>query len=689
MTSTAIARSYMSDAAIIAGGLITLGVLIIPLPSFLLDFTISLSFTIAILILFVAIYISKPLEFSTFPSLLLIITIYRLALNVATTRAILLHGHASASAAGHIIETFGFTVVGGNFVVGIIVFSILVIINFIVITKGATRIAEVTARFTLDAMPGKQMSIDADLNAGLIDEATARARRESIAKEADFYGAMDGASKFVRGDAIAGLLITSINIIGGIIIGVVQYNMPIAAAVDRFTVLTVGDGLVSQLPALIISSAAGLVISRTSSGETNLASGLTKQLFGHSKSVATSAAILFALALVPGLPTVPIMMFSSIMAISAYTSYRARIRMEQEKEDVKQKEKTESAAKAKTENITDLLKVDMLGLEIGYGLISLVNPDEGGSLLERIRGIRHQLALEMGIIVPPIRIRDNLEIDKNEYIFLINGSEIARYTILPDKFLAMGGIGELEKAIPTHEPSFGLDAYWIDKSNQQDALKHGYTVVDPATVIATHVSEIIKSHAAELLTRQDTQKLLDTLKEQYPKVVEELVPKTLSLGVVQKVLKNLLLSGIPIRNLLTICETLSDYASYTKNPDLLTEQVRAAISRTITDRFKDQDGKLHVIFVSPAVEKTIEEAIKGTNKLYLALSSEDAEKIVKSVSELMKQSVENGNDAVLIVNPKIRQPLEDFLRRNIKNVHVLSFAEISDNVNIESVGAVS
>ncbi len=687
MVDTAIHRSYISDAVIVAGGLITLGILIIPLPSFLLDFAISLSFATAILILFVTIYIAKPLEFSTFPSLLLIVTIYRLALNVATTRAILLHGHASSSAAGHIIQAFGFTVVGGNFVVGIIVFSILVIINFIVITKGATRIAEVTARFTLDAMPGKQMSIDADLNAGLIDEAGAKIRRESISQEADFYGAMDGASKFVRGDAIASLLITSINIVGGIIIGVVQYSMPISAAVNRFTVLTVGDGLVSQLPALIISSAAGLVISRTSSGEADLPSSLTKQLFGHSKSVAISAGILFALALIPGFPRIPILVFAAIMAGSAYANYQTKnkILTRQKEESEQKKEKTQ----IKTENISDLLKVDMLELEIGYGLISLVNPDEGGNLLEKIRGIRHQLALEMGIIVPPVRIRDNLEIDKNGYIFLINGSEVAKYIVLPDKFLAMGGIGTLDGAVPTHEPSFGLEAYWVDKSSQQNALKHGYTVVDPSTVIATHVSEIVKNHAAELLTRQDVQKLLDTLKEQYPKVVEDLVPKTLSLGVVQKVLKNLLNSGISIRNLLIICETLSDYAVYTQNPDLLTEQVRAALSRIITDHLKDQDGKLHTIFASPEVEKKIEDAVKGTNKLYLSLRADEADKIVKAASALMKKANEAGKDAILIVNPKIRQPLEDFLRRSIKNIHVLSFAEISDNATIESVGMIN
>ncbi len=676
-------KRHLSDITIVAGVLIILGILIIPLPSFMLDFAISLSFSLALLILFIAIYISKPLEFSTFPSLLLIVTIFRLSLNVATTRAILLHGAQTPAAAGHIIQSFGKTVVGGNFIVGIIVFSILVIINFIVVTKGATRIAEVTARFTLDAMPGKQMSIDADLNSGLIDEAGARARREEISRESDFYGAMDGASKFVRGDAVAGLLIISINIMGGIIIGLAQYGMTISAATSRFTLLTVGDGLVSQIPALIISSAAGLIISRTASSKESLPSGLVNQLMGHSKSLLTSAAILFALSLVPGLPTVPLLSFAAILAFSAYIKNKNEKKAVKESELGKQKKKEPE----KEENITDLLKVDPLALEVGYGLIALVNPDEGGNLLDKIKGIRRQLALEIGIIVPPIRIRDNLEFGKNEYVFMINGSEVNRYTVLPDKLLAMGGIGKLDNAILTHEPSFKLEAYWVDPSNQQDALKHGYTVVDPSTVIATHISEIIKNSSADLLTREGTQQLLDVLKKQYPKVTEELF-KTLSLGIVQKVLKNLLRSGIPIRNMLIISETLADFSSYTKEPDLLTEQARAALSRIITDRFKEQDGKLHTVFISPAVNKTIEDNITGTKKLYLLLPSDESDKLVKKVAEVLDKSAQNGSDAVLVVNPKARQPLEDFLRRSIKNIHVLSFAEISDSASIESAGII-
>jgi len=573
--------------------------------------------------------------------------------------------------------------VGWNFIVGIIVFSILVIINFIVVTKGATRIAEVTARFTLDAMPGKQMSIDADLNSGLIDEAGARARREEISRESDFYGAMDGASKFVRGDAVAGLLIISINIIGGIVIGLVQYHMTISAATSRFTLLTVGDGLVSQIPALIISSAAGLIISRTASSKESLSAGLAKQLMGHPKSLFTSAAILFALSLVPGLPAIPLLSFAAILALSAYVKNKKEKKVLVENEQDKHKKKEPE----KEENIMDLLRVDPLALEVGYGLIALVNPDEGGNLLEKIKGIRRQLALEIGIIVPPIRIRDNLEIDKNEYIFMINGSKVAQYTVLPDKLLAMGGIGKLDDAILTHEPSFNLEAYWVDSSNQQDALKHGYTVVDPSTVIATHISEIIKSSSADLQTRQDTQKLLDLLKKQYPKVTEEL-SKALPLGVVQKVLKNLLRSGIPIRNMLTISETLADFATYTKEPDLLTEQVRAALSRIITDQFKDQDGKLYTIFISPEVNKTIEDDVKGTKKLYLSLPSDESDKLIKKAAEVLDKSAQTGKDAVLVVNPKIRQPLEDFLRRSIKNIHVLSFAEISDNVSVESAGII-
>ncbi len=640
----------------------------------------------SLLIFFISVYIPKPLDFSTFPSVLLAVTLYRLSLNVATTRAILLHGSQTPEAAGKMIETFGYFVVGGNYVVGLIVFIILVIINFVVITKGAGRVAEVAARFTLDAMPGKQMSIDADLNAGLIDENEARKRREEIARQADFYGAMDGASKFVRGDAIAGLLITAINIIGGIIIGVLQHHMTLSTAAGRYTVLTIGDGLVSQLPALTVSTAAGIIITR-SSEEINLSENVVKQIVNQYRTLYIASIILTVMSFVPGMPTMHLLILALILAGIAYS-----ISTQQKKEAEKKKEEEESKEEPQEEitmeDIEDAVKVDLLELKIGYGLISFVD-DKSGGLIKRIKLMRKQIASELGVILPSIRIRDDLNLDRNEYVFLIKGVEVTKYTIFPDKFLAMkpGGGHDLE-GIPTKEPAFGLDALWIDAKDKSTAIVKGYTVVDPATVIITHITEIVKTHISDIFTRQDASKLLDTIKEDYPKIVEELTNQ-LQLGIIHKILKNLLKEGVPVKDMITIAETLADYGIYTKDPDLLTEYVRIALSKHITNKLKDQDNIIQVITLGNNVDGVLSASIKEQNGVgYLDLSSNISEKLLEKTQEAISNAVENGIEPIILTSPKIRRYFKGFIERFFPKVPVISYAEIAEGVEIKTIGSI-
>lgn len=661
-------------------------VLIIPLPGFVIDFLVSVSFALALLVFFVSIYVPKPLDFSTFPSVLLAVTLYRLSLNVATTRAILIHGSQTPEAAGKMIETFGYFVVAGNYVVGLIVFIILVIINFVVITKGAGRVAEVAARFTLDAMPGKQMSIDADLNAGLIDENEARRRREEIARQADFYGAMDGASKFVRGDAIAGLLITAINIIGGIIIGVLQHNMSLSAAAGRYTVLTIGDGLVSQLPALIVSTAAGIIITR-SSEEINLSDNIVNQIINQYQTLFVASIILVVMSIIPGMPTMHLLFLAAILAGIAY-SISAQKKKKQ-KEIAKEAEKEEEPQEEVTmEDIEEAIKVDLLELKIGYGLISFVDEKSGG-LIKRIKLMRKQIANELGVIIPSIRIRDDLNLDRNEYVFLIKGVEVTRYTILPDKFLAMkpGGGRDIE-GIPTKEPAFGLDALWIEPKDKSTAIVKGYTVVDPATVIITHITEIIKSHISEIFTRQDANKLLDMIKEDFPKIVEELTNQ-LSLGTIHKILKNLLDEGVPIKDMITITETLADYSTYTKDSDLLTEYVRMALAKHITNKLKDKNNTIQVITLGSNVEGVLNANLKEQNGVtYLDFPANISEKLIEKVQEAISAAIENGIEPIILTSPKIRRYFRGFIERFFPKVPVISYAEIAEGVEIKTVGSI-
>ena len=668
------------DVLIPIGILFILVIMILPVPAMLLDILLTISITLSVIIMLVSLYILEPLQFSTFPSVLLIVTLYRLALNVATTRRILLFGSEGEYAAGEVIRAFGQFVVGGNYAVGLIIFLILVIINFVVITKGSTRIAEVAARFTLDAMPGKQMSIDADLNAGLIDDQEARRKRQDIQRQADFYGAMDGASKFVRGDAIAGLLITAINILGGLIIGVVQYDMSMGEAAKIFTTLTVGDGLVAQIPALIVSTSAGIIITRAAE-TTDLSEQLVNQLFKNVRVLMLSGSILLFLALVPGLPKLSFIILSAIMFSLAAVSRRSKIR--------ELAEEQEEAVKPPEENVMDLLEVDQMELEIGFNLIPLVDPSKGGTLLERIKSLRKQIALDMGFIVPPIRIRDNLQIGQNEYLILIKGSKVASGEIFPDKLLAMNPEGKLDKVegIITKEPTFGLEAKWIDKSMRERGEMEGYTIVDPETVIITHLSEVIKNNAHELLGRQEVQELIDKVREKNPKLVDDLIPNVLDLGTVLMVLQNLLKERVSIRNLKYILEILAAYGVKHKRVADLVERVRASLKRQITESLIGADNKLYIFTLPSKVEQFIAENIQDTDEgKEVVMDPQSAQKILKSIMQKVDEIVSKGISPVLVVSPPIRLSIRRFIERFIPNLNVISHNEISENVAIESMG---
>lgn len=661
-------------------------VMILPLPSVLLDILLTLSIAFGIVILMVSIHSEDPLSFSTFPTVLLIVTLFRLSLNVATTRTILLHGAEGEGAAGQVIRSFGQFVVGGNYVVGIIIFIILVLINFMVITKGSGRIAEVAARFTLDAMPGKQMAIDADLNTGLISEDEARTKREKIQKEADYYGAMDGASKFVRGDAIAGIIITAINILGGLLIGVFQQGMEAGEAATRFTILTIGDGLVSQIPSLIISTSAGLIVSRAG-GASDLSGQLSAQLFSSSKVLGIAGGILLFFALIPGLPKLS---FISIAGILFYLMYvtKAKTPEEEEKEKAAQEEKEKEDVPEEDE-VKSLLEMDLMELEIGFGLIPLVDTNQGGTLLNRIKAIRRQLALEMGFIVPPVRIRDNLQLEANGYNVMLKSVPIADGTIFPDKFLIMNPEGEISslEGIPTKEPAFGLEAKWCDEAVKDIAEMEGYTIVDPSTVIATHLTEVIKRNAHELLGRQETQELLDKLKEKYPKLVDDVVPSILDLGTVNRVLQSLLRERVSVRNLQTIMEVLATFGMQNKHPDYLIEKVRLTLKRQITESMVAADKNLYVFTLPSNIEQTLASSLQNTDDgQEIVIDPALAQKILSAIMKKSDECVARGLPPLMIISPPIRLPMRRFVEKFVPNVNIMSHNEISENVRIESLG---
>lgn len=660
-------------------------VMVLPLPSAILDVLLTASIALAIIILMVAIHAEDPLNFSTFPSVLLIITLFRLSLNVATTRTILLHGAEGEEAAGQVIRAFGQFVVGGNYIVGIIIFLILVIINFMVITKGSGRIAEVAARFTLDAMPGKQMAIDADLNTGLITEDEAKEKREAIQKEADYYGSMDGASKFVKGDATAGIIITGINIAGGLLIGVFQHGMPAVEAATRFTILTIGDGLVSQIPSLIISTSAGLIVSRAG-GSADLSTSLFDQLFSSTKVLGIAGGILVFFAMVPGLPKIS---FLSIAALLFYLVYVSKGKPEEIARKAQEEAEKEREDVPEDEEVKNLLDMDVMELEIGFALIPLVDANQGGTLLNRIKAIRRQLAIEMGFIVPPVRIRDNLQIDANGYSVMLKSVKIADGTIFPDKYLVMNPDGTIEKVdgIPTKEPAFGLEAKWVDEAAKELAEMEGYTIVDPSTVIATHLTETIKKNAHELLGRQETQELLDKLTEKYPKLVEDVVPAILDLGTVNRVLQALLKERVSIRNLQSIMEVLATFGMQNKAPDYLIEKVRLNLKRQITESMVAADSNLYVFTLPSKIEQMLASSLQQTDDgQEIVIDPTVAQKILSAIMKKSEECIQRGLPPLMIISPPIRLPMRRFVEKFVPNVNIMSHNEISETVRIESLG---
>lgn len=671
-----------SDVMLALGVVMIVMMMIIPLPPFLLDLLLALNITLSLTIVMISIYNVEPLQFSVFPSLLLVTTLFRLALNVSATRLILLQGYA-----GEVILAFGSFVVGGNAVVGFIVFIILILIQFIVITKGAERVAEVAARFTLDAMPGKQMAIDADLNAGLINDNEARTRRRNIQREADFYGAMDGASKFVKGDAIAAIVIIVVNILGGFIIGMVQRDMSILQALQTYTLLTVGEGLVNQIPALLVSTATGLVVTRAAS-ENNLGHDIAAQLLAYPRVFFLVAAVLAVLSAVPGLPGVPFLSIAILISGLGYILQKTAKTAQETA--VTQQEEKELEEVRKPENIVSLLQVDPIELEIGYSLIPLVDVAQGGNLLDRVVMIRRQCALEMGIVVPTIRIRDNIQLKPNAYVIKIKGIEVAKGELLLDHFLAMNP-GMVTEEIPgeeTMEPAFGLPALWIHEAYRERAELSGYTVVDPISVLATHLTEVVKGHCDELLGRQDVQTLIDSVKQDHPAVVSELVPAMLSVGDIQKVLVCLLKERVSVRDLVSIMETLADTATFTKDPEVLAEYVRRTLSRNISRQYI-QNNTLTCITLDPQTENQIVSGVQHSDRgSFVNLDPGSMQQFINSLSSEIQKLTATGFHPVLLTSPASRLYVRKLTERIAPNLVILSFAELENQIEVQSVGMV-
>ncbi len=654
-----------------------LGLMIIPLPPAMLDFFLSLNITLSILILIVSLYIQSPLDISVFPGLLLVLTLFRLSLNISSTRLILLDGYA-----GKIIDTFGQFVVGGNYVVGFIIFIILVIIQFIVIIKGSGRISEVAARFTLDAMPGKQMAIDADLNTGLINESEARTRRESISREAEFYGAMDGASKFVKGDAIAGLLINSINIIGGFIIGVAGKGMSFTDAIHTYTILTIGDGLVSQIPALLIATSAGLVVTR-SAGGTALDLQMRKQLMSNPRVLATVSGAVGLFSLIPGMPMLPFLLLSAALGTAAYLTKKARAKSSASIEP------QEVEAEPIEEKVEQYLQVDPVEIEIGYGLISLVDEKQGGNLFQKISSTRKYIALEYGVLIPPVRVRDNLQLEPNEYIIKIKGNVVAAYEIYSDRFLAMnpGNVNEALSGIPTKDPAFNLSSYWITREEKDKAELLEYTVVDSISVLSTHLQETLKKNFDKILTRQAVKQLLENLKKEYPAVIEDINSDVLTLGIIQKVLQNLLKEFIPIKDLVQVLEALIDYSKVTKNIDVLTEYVRHAMGDTIANLYKDQNGIIHAAALGEEIESSITKSLQNQKEAVQTLGLNPVE--LKELNDTIKIYTDHfkmlGYVPIIITSATIRPYFYRLINSSFPDVIVLSYSELPSNIEIEFI----
>ncbi|WP_453996919.1 flagellar biosynthesis protein FlhA [Bacillus nitroreducens] len=672
------------ELSVLLSVILIVAMLIIPFPSWLLSILILINISLALLVLLTSMNMQEPLQFSIFPSLLLLLTLFRLGLNVSTTRSILATGDA-----GGVVHTFGTFVVGGNVVVGFVVFLILIVIQFIVITKGSERVSEVAARFTLDAMPGKQMSIDADLNAGMISDKEARERRDKVSREADFYGAMDGASKFVKGDAIAGIIIVLINLIFGFIIGMTQHGLGFQEAISKFTLLTIGDGLVSQIPALLISTATGIVVTRAAS-EGNLGTDITKQLFAYPKMLYVTAGTIFLLGLFTPIHDLLTISISALLAIGAYMISKDKdreIQIEPETEEEVQVEDLKSP-----ESVVNLLNVDPIEFEFGYGLIPLADTNQGGDILDRIVMIRRQLAIELGLVIPVVRIRDNIQLQPNEYRLKIKGSEMARGELLLDHYLAMspGYDDNSIEGIDTVEPSFGLPAKWISEDMKDQAEMQGYTVVDPPSVVSTHITEIIRRNAHELLGRQETKQLIDHLKESYPILVEEVTPNPLAVGDIQKVLAKLLKENVSIRNLPIIFETLADYGRMTTDTDLLTEYVRQSLARQITNQFIVSGETMKVVTLSGRVEKAIADGVQQTEHgNYLSIEPSVSQSIIESIAKQIESVSIQEQTPILLCSPAVRMYVRQLIERYFPQIPVLSYNELEANVEVQSVGVVN
>ena len=659
-------------------------IMLLPLPRLILDLLLTLSITLAVVILLVSLNVRRPLDFSSFPSVLLFATLLRFALSIAATRLILLHGNEGQAAAGEVILAFGNFVMGGNYTVGIVVFTILVIVNFVVITKGAGRIAEVAARFTLDAMPGKQMSIDADLSAGLIDEAGARKRRAEVAQGADFYGAMDRASKFVRGDAIASVIIILVNIVGGFAIGVLQQGLSLAQAVQNYTILTVGEGLVYQVPALLVSTASGIIVTRAAS-ESNLGEDIARQILMSPKTLGTAAGLLLTLGLMPGLPHTAFLVLAAILGGMAY---QMRTQEQAEVLTVEVKPAGEALAGAKPVEALDApVPLDLMELQVGYGLIGLVDNRGGGELLERIKVLRKQIAQDLGFMVPPIHIRDNLQLRPTGYAILIKGVEVVRGEVLTGHLLAIDpGVAQKGlEGIPTREPCFGLPALWIPETRRDQAQIMGYTVVDLASVITTHLTELLRAHAHELLGRQETQALIEQVAKVAPKVVEDLIPQAITLGGLVRILGNLLRERVPIRDMRTILEAVADYASSVKDTDTLTEYVRQALARAITRQHQGADGVLTVISLDPSLDQQLTGSIQAHSQgSYLSVAPAMAQRVLTAVKQAVERAIARGVQPVLLCSPALRPHLRRMVERDLATVPVLSLNEVEGQVRVQS-----
>jgi len=664
--------------------MVLLAMMVIPLPPLALDMFFSFSIALSLIVLLVGVYVLRPLDFGIFPAVLLITTLFRLALNIASTRVVLLEGHTGTGAAGKVIEAFGEFVIGGNYAVGLVVFAILVIINFVVVTKGAGRIAEVTARFTLDALPGKQMAIDADMNAGMLTQEEARERREEVRREADFYGSMDGASKFVRGDAVAGILILFINIIGGLTIGMIQHDLPLSEAVRNYTLLTIGDGLVAQIPALLISSAAAIIVTRVS-GQQELGKQAVGQLFGNPKIMFIASGILGAMGVIPGMPNFAFLTLSAALGAVGYL----RLKAEQAPSEPVEEKNVEEEEPAELRDLSwdDVRPVDVLGLEVGYRLIPLVDRNQNGELMGRIKGVRRKLSQELGFLVQPVHIRDNLDLNPNSYRIAINGVTAGEAEIYPDMFMAINPgqvYGEME-GIKTIDPAFGLEALWIDGNVREQAQTLGYTVVDPSTVVATHLSQIIQGNSHQLLGHEEVQKMLDVLANSAPKLVEDLVPKLLPLGTVLTVLQGLLEEKVPIRDMRTIAETLAAQSTKSQDPVILNMAVRSALKQAIVQNINGLQHELSVMTLDPGLEQLLLQSVQGSDNGDVGIEPGLAETLFQSLKDNVQQVEMSGQPAVLIIAPVLREWLARMVRHSIPSLHILSYNEVPDDKQIRVV----